>query len=249
MIWAIDLPDEMFFFLLNLKYNFENMMIANNLSNILKQLPEKVKLVAVSKTKSNEEIMEAYYAGQRLFGENKVQELVSKYELLPKDIQWHFIGHLQTNKVKFIAPFVGLIHAVDSLKLLKTIDNEAKKANRVIPCLLQFHIAEEETKFGLSFEEATEILSSTDFNALKNIEIAGVMGMATFTDDQIQVRREFDELFRIFHSLKDRYFNENDNFREISMGMSDDYSIAIERGSTMVRIGSKIFGSRQCAIN
>jgi pyridoxal phosphate enzyme (YggS family) len=225
------------------------MMIANNLSNILKQLPEKVKLVAVSKTKSNAEIMEAYFAGQRLFGENKVQELVTKYELLPKDIQWHFIGHLQTNKVKFIAPFVNLIHAVDSFKLLKTIDNEAKKVNRVIPCLLQFHIAEEETKFGLSFEEATEILSSTDFNALKNIEIAGVMGMATFTDDQNHVRREFDELFRIFHSLKDRYFNENDNFREISMGMSDDYSIAIERGSTMVRIGSKIFGSRQCAIN
>jgi PLP dependent protein len=225
------------------------MMIANNLIYILRQLPENVKLVAVSKTKSNSEIMEAYSAGQRLFGENKVQELVSKYEFLPKDIQWHFIGHLQTNKVKFIAPFIALIHAVDSLKLLKTIDNEAKKANRVIPCLLQFHIAEEETKFGLSFDETTEILSSADFNTLKNIEIAGVMGMATFTDDQIQVRREFDELFRIFHSLKDRYFNENDNFREISMGMSDDYPIAIERGSTMVRIGSKIFGSRPCAYN
>ncbi len=237
----------MILFLLNLGNNFFLMTIADNLNDILKSLPEKVKLVAVSKTKSEADIMVAYQTGQRRFGENKVQEICRKYENLPKDIEWHFIGHLQTNKVKYIAPFVSLIHAVDSLKLLKTIDSEAKKVNRIIPCLLQFHIAEEETKFGLSEEEAIELLNSPVFAALKNIEIYGVMGMATFTDDKNQVSREFDELFRIFQLLKARYFSENDNFREISMGMSDDYPVAIERGSTMVRIGSHIFGARNYA--
>ncbi len=220
------------------------MTIAKNLQDILKSLPEKVKLVAVSKTRSEEEIMEAYQTGQRRFGENKVQEMARKQANLPNDIEWHLIGHLQTNKVKYIVPFVSMIHAVDSLKLLKTIDTEAEKVNRIIPCLLQFHIAEEETKFGLTIEEAMALLSSPEYAALKNAQIVGVMGMATFTDDKDQVGREFYELNRIFKLLKDRYFNENDNFREISMGMSDDYTIAVEKGSTMVRIGSHIFGAR-----
>lgn len=220
------------------------MTIAKNLQDILKSLPEKVKLVAVSKTRSEAEIMEAYQTGQRRFGENKVQEMARKQANLPNDIEWHLIGHLQTNKVKYIVPFVSMIHAVDSLKLLKTIDAEAEKVNRIIPCLLQFHIAEEETKFGLTIEEAMALLSSPEYAALKNAEIVGVMGMATFTDDKDQVGREFYELNRIFNLLKDRYFNENDNFREISMGMSDDYTIAVEKGSTMVRIGSHIFGAR-----
>lgn len=220
------------------------MTIAENIDLIRSNLPVNVRLIAVSKTKPNELLMEAYNNGQRAFGENKVQEMVGKYETLPRDIEWHFIGHLQTNKVKYIAPFVHLIHGVDSFKLLKTIDKEAAKIGRVIPCLLQFHIAEEETKFGLSLQEAIEMLDSAEFKLLHNISIAGVMGMATFTDDEAQIRREFASLKSYFEALKSIYFTKNESFREISMGMSGDYLIAIEEGSTMVRIGSTIFGER-----
>lgn len=208
------------------------------------EIPADVQLVAVSKTKPVSAIQEAYDAGQRAFGENKVQEMVDKYEVLPKDIQWHLIGHLQTNKVKYIAPFVHLIHAVDSLKLLQEIDKQAQKCNRVISCLLQFHIAEEETKFGLDFNEVEEILQSREFVELQHVQIAGLMGMATFTDNQEQVRDEFRNLNNYFHILKSHYFKFNPEFRYLSMGMSGDYRMAIEEGSNMVRIGSTLFGSR-----
>jgi PLP dependent protein len=217
---------------------------ADKFMDFQKNLPAHVKLVAVSKTKSEEEILEIYHAGHRLFGENKVQELLPKYEDLPKDIEWHLIGHLQSNKVKYIAPFIGMIHSVDSLKLLKTINKEALKNKRTIKCLLQFHIAEEETKFGLDIEEAAEILSSEEFKELKNIEICGVMGMATFTDDLEKVRREFKNLKSVFGLLKKTFFADQSNFSEISMGMSDDYKVAIKEGSTIIRVGSAIFGSR-----
>ncbi len=220
------------------------MSIAENIDRIKANLPLNVSLVAVSKTKPAELLIEAYNHGQRAFGENKVQEMVWKYETLPKDIEWHYIGHLQTNKVKYIAPFVHLIHGVDSFKLLKTIDSEAKKAGRIIACLLQFHIAEEETKFGLSMQEAEEILNSSETKMLKNVQISGVMGMATFTDDENQVRKEFACLKTYFRKLKSDYFSDNELFNTISMGMSGDYLIAIEEGSTMVRIGSTIFGER-----
>lgn len=220
------------------------MSVAENIDRIKKSLPDQVQLVAVSKTKPNELILEAYQTGQRAFGENKVQELGRKFEELPKDIEWHYIGHLQTNKVKYIAPFVHLIHGVDSFKLLKTIDSEAEKANRIIPCLLQFHIAEEETKFGFSLEEVENILKSEEFKLLKNVQIAGVMGMATYTDDETQVRKEFAMLKSFFEKLKSGHFTETREFKEISMGMSGDYLIAVEEGSTMVRIGSTIFGER-----
>ncbi|TKG94093.1 YggS family pyridoxal phosphate-dependent enzyme [Puteibacter caeruleilacunae] len=220
------------------------MTIQANLNKIKQTLPETVKLVAVSKTKPNEDILEAYEAGQRIFGENKVQDLGRKFEELPKDIQWHFIGHLQSNKVKYIAPFVSLIHAVDSLKLLKTINKEAAKNNRTINCLLQFHIAKETSKFGLSLDEAKELLNSADYQALENVNIIGVMGMATFTMDTDMVRSEFKTLKTIFTQLKEDFFADNDTFTEISMGMSDDYPIAVEEGSTMVRVGSSIFGAR-----
>ena len=220
------------------------MDIAGNINLIKKGLPNRVKLVAVSKTKPNEDILEAYYAGHKIFGENKVQDLVQKYEQLPKDIEWHFIGHPQTNKVKFIAPFIQLIHGVDSLKLLMAIDSEAKKNKREIGCLLQFHIAEEDTKFGLDISEAVEILESVEFKSLKNVKINGVMGMATYTDNIQQIRNEFKLLKTIFKTLKNEYFSEVKNFSEISMGMSDDYLVAIEEGSTMIRVGSKIFGER-----
>ena len=210
----------------------------------IKNLPADVKLVAVSKTKTEEEIMKVYGAGQRLFGENKVQEMIPKYEALPKDIEWHLVGHLQTNKVKYIAPFVGMIHSVDSLKLLKTINKEAKKNERIIKCLLQFHISEEDTKFGLTREEAEEILNSEAFKQFENIVICGVMGMATFTEDMEHVRREFISLKAAFEWLKKDFFAAQQQFKEISMGMSDDYPIAIEEGSTMIRVGSAIFGSR-----
>lgn len=219
-------------------------MIKDNLIETLNTIPENVQLVAVSKTKPNEDLMEAYHAGQRVFGENKVQELTTKYEQLPKDIQWHMIGHLQRNKVKYIAPFVSMIHAVDSVRLLKEINKQAKKNNRIIDCLLQFHIAEESTKFGLDLAEAKELLSSDEFNEMENISICGVMGMATFTDNEEQVQREFSALKKIFNELKETFFEANDSFKEISMGMSGDYKIAIEEGSTMVRIGSTIFGDR-----
>lgn len=220
------------------------MSIPENIEKIKNSLPAHVKLVAISKTKPNEMIEEAYKAGQRMFGENKVQELVQKYELLPKNIEWHYIGHLQSNKVKYMAPFVTLIHAVDSLKLLITIDKEALKNNRKIDCLLQFHIAEEDTKFGLSLDEAIEILDSSEFKNLANVTIVGIMGMATYTTDVEQIRREFKNLHSIFQHLKTKYFSEQLYFNELSMGMSDDYPIAVEEGSTMVRIGSTIFGHR-----
>ncbi len=210
----------------------------------VKSLPENVTLIAVSKTKPEEDIQSKYNLGQRDFGENKVQELVDKYEKLPKDIRWHLIGHLQTNKVKYIAPFVHLIHAVDSLKLLKEINKEAIKNNRVISCLLQFHIAQEDSKYGLNFEEAQEILESKTFIEMRNISIIGVMGMASFVDNKDQIRDEFQTLDSYFNVIKSHYFKFNDNFKEISMGMSGDYELAIEQGSTMVRIGSKLFGVR-----
>jgi len=225
------------------------MTIGNNLNKICASLPDGVKLVAVSKTKSNDEIMEAYGAGQRIFGENKVQELVRKWETLPKDIEWHFIGHLQSNKVRFIAPFVAMIHSVDSLKVLKTINDEAKHCGRMIPCLLQFHIASEESKFGFSYEEAVQLLSAVEMSYLENVTISGVMGMATYTDDVALIKKEFLALHEIFQNLKAVFFQGNDNFREISMGMSSDYLYAIESGSTMIRIGSTIFGERSLITN
>lgn len=214
------------------------------LQKIRTTIPQGVKLIAVSKTKPIEEIMEVYEAGHLVFGENKAQELRQKYELMPKDVEWHFIGHLQTNKVKYITPFVSLIHSIDSLKLLIEVDKSAKKNDRVVDCLLQFHIAEEDTKFGLDLEEAKDLLSSEIFRDLKNVRICGVMGMATFTDDEVQVRREFAHLKNIFDVLQGEYFSDSSHFKEISMGMTDDYRIAMEEGSTMVRIGSAIFGHR-----
>jgi hypothetical protein len=220
------------------------MSISENLLRIKKEIPETVKLVAVSKTKPAEDIMLAYETGQRIFGENKAQDLAAKHPLLPADIQWHFIGHMQTNKVKYIAQFVDLIHAVDSLKLLLEIDKQAEKNNRVIRCLLQFHIGEEDSKFGLDMAEAGELIESPEFSELKNIEICGVMGMATFTDDMIQVRNEFKRLKHIYTEIKSKYFSSKETFKEISMGMSGDYMIAIEEGSTMIRVGTSIFGER-----
>ena len=207
-------------------------------------MPEGVRLVAVSKTKPVEAIEEAYNAGQRVFGENRAQEMAEKYEVLPKDIEWHLIGHLQTNKVKYVAGFVAMIHGVESLKLLETIDKEAKKHDRVIPCLLQFHVAQEETKFGLDMEEAAALLESESYANMKNVRIEGVMGMATNTDNLTQVREEFRHLHEIFEELKQRYFADKPEFKELSMGMSGDYEIAVEEGSTMVRVGSSIFGAR-----
>lgn len=218
--------------------------IAINLNRIKSQIPVGVELVAVSKTKPIAVLQEAYDAGQRIFGENRVPELVEKSEVLPKDIEWHMIGHLQRNKVKMIAPFVSLIHAVDSLRLLAEIDKEAKKNERAIKVLLQFHIAQEQTKYGLDLEEARDLLNPEQFQQMQNIKIAGVMGMATFTDNEDQVRSEFRTLKSIFETLKSEFFSDKDSFKEISMGMSGDYKIAIEEGSTMVRIGSSIFGSR-----
>lgn len=215
------------------------------LPQILNELsPTNTQLVAVSKTKSQGEILKLYEQGQRDFGENKVQELTAKYEALPKDIRWHFIGHLQTNKVKYIAPFIHLIHSVDSLEILKEIDKQAKKQGQIIDCLLQFKIAQEETKYGFDLESVEKILQSADFQSLKNIQIIGVMGMATFTEDEAQVRREFKQLQEFFNTLKNKYFINNKMFKEISMGMSDDYKIAVEEGSTMVRIGTLLFGAR-----
>jgi len=219
-------------------------MITEALSKIQTEIPESVTLVAVSKTKPVSDIQIAYDAGQRIFGENKVQELVDKQEELPSDIEWHFIGHLQRNKVKYIAPFVAMIHAVDSMKLLKEINKQAKKCDRTISCLLQFHIADEESKFGLSMEEAHDILSSNEFVELQNVSIVGVMGMATFTNDHEQVRDEFRTLENYFNVLKSHFFKYNDAFEHISMGMSGDYKIAVEEGSTMIRLGSSIFGKR-----
>ncbi|MFW5708259.1 MAG: YggS family pyridoxal phosphate-dependent enzyme [Bacteroidota bacterium] len=218
--------------------------ISESYKKIKNHLPPHVRLVAVSKTRPTSDIMELYECGHRVFGESKAQEMVPKQEQLPADIQWHMIGHLQTNKVKYIAPFVSMIHSVDSLKLLKTINKEAAKNNRVIDCLLQMHIAEEETKFGLDYNELTEMLSSEAFQKMKNVRIRGLMCMATFTDDHEQVRREFRQLTSYFHKARETFFADDNTFSERSMGMSDDYQVAVEEGSTMVRIGSILFGSR-----
>jgi hypothetical protein len=220
------------------------MTTENNLNKVISSLPVGVKLVAVSKTKSNESIMEAYGAGQRRFGENKVQELVRKWETLPKDIEWHFIGHLQSNKVRFIAPFISMIHAIDSFKILKAVDDEAKRSGKVIPCLIQVHIATEETKFGFSPDEAIQLFQNREFTTLTNVTIAGVMGMATYTDDEDLISKEFSTLQLLFQKIKTDFFQEDPNFCEISMGMSQDYNLAVENGSTMVRVGSSIFGER-----
>jgi PLP dependent protein len=219
-------------------------MIGANIQKINQEIGSNVRLIAVSKTKPVEALLEAYQAGQKLFGENKVQELVVKYESLPKDIEWHFIGHLQSNKVKYIAPFVGLIHSVDSLKLLHTINREGQKINRIIPCLLQIFIASEETKFGLNQNELSEILEEWKKGNLANIEIKGLMGMASNVDDANQIEKEFTLLKILYDETKAKYFSEIDNFNELSMGMSGDYAIAIKAGSTLVRVGSSIFGSR-----
>jgi PLP dependent protein len=201
-------------------------------------------LIAVSKTKPNEAILNLYNKGQRAFGENYVQELVDKNATLPSDIEWHFIGHLQSNKVKYIAPFVHFIHSVDSLKLLTEINKQAFKNNRIVKCLLQFHIADEATKFGFDTEGVEELIQDLKESNLSNVAVCGVMGMATFTDDKVQVRREFKTLKNVFDALKSTYFVDNQSFTHISMGMSDDYKMAIEEGSTMVRIGSLLFGKR-----
>ena len=219
-------------------------MIAKNIENIKGELPENVVLVAVSKTKPIEDLKIAFDTGQRVFGENKVQEMVSKSELLSKEIQWHFIGHLQRNKVKSIAPFVSLIHGVESLRLLKEINKQAAKNNRTIDILLQFYIADEESKFGLSLEEASGIIESDAYKELQNICIRGVMGMATFTNNQEKIRNEFKTLNNIHMSLKNDFFSREDSFDVISMGMSGDYKVAIDEGSNMIRIGSTIFGAR-----
>jgi len=202
------------------------------------------RLVAVSKTQPTEAILNLYDQGQRIFGENKVQELVSKHEALPKDIEWHLIGHLQSNKVKYMASFVTMIHSVDSLKLLEEINRQAERNNRVINCLLQFKINDEETKFGLDQKEAFALLESASYPTLQNIRLCGVMGMASFVEDEAQIRQEFKALHQIFDALKARYFPNDDNFKEISMGMSDDYPIAVAEGSTLVRIGTLLFGAR-----
>ena len=216
------------------------MSIQNNLNQIKEQLPKQVTLVAVSKTKPIEALQEAYDAGQRVFGENKIQEMTQKWEVLPKDIEWHMIGNLQRNKVKYMAEYVNLIHGVENLKLLTEINKQAKKHNRVINCLLQIKIAKEDTKAGMTPEEAKTIITSDDVLELKNVKIVGLMGMASFTDNQNQVAHEFSSLKTIFEELK----NENSEFKTISMGMSGDYKLAIDNGSTMVRVGSSIFGAR-----
>ena len=221
------------------------MSIPEQLQEIWNELPTNVKLVAVSKFHPPEAILEAYDAGQRIFGESKVQELVSKQEILPKDIQWHFIGHLQTNKIKYIVPFVAMIHSIDSVNLLQEVDKHAQKAKCKVNVLLQIHIAKEETKFGFTEIECREFLKSGIHNTFNHINICGLMGMATLTNDISIVRSEFKYLHTFFNELKKDYFSNDDNFKEISIGMSDDYHQAIEEGSTLIRIGSKIFGNRQ----
>ncbi|MDR0660884.1 MAG: YggS family pyridoxal phosphate-dependent enzyme [Prevotellaceae bacterium] len=218
--------------------------IKDNLLQIKSSLPGHVRMVAVSKLHPVSELIEAYEAGQRIFGENKVQELLLKQEAMPKDIQWHLIGHLQTNKVKYVVPFASLIHGIDSLKLLKEVDKQANKIDKTVDCLLQIHIAQEESKFGFSDDEVKEVLSNNGFEELGNVRIRGLMGMATFTENEDQVRKEFKGLKQLFNELKATFFVDNTEFDILSMGMSNDYKIAIEEGSTMVRIGSSIFGER-----
>lgn len=218
--------------------------ITANLESVRSQVPASVRIVAVSKTKSPDAIMAAYNAGQRMFGENRVQELLGKVGILPEDIMWHMLGHLQTNKVKQIIPFVSLIQSVDSLKLLQVIDSESEKAGRITDCLLQVHIAKEETKYGFSFDEVQAFMEENSHKSFRNIRIKGLMGMATFTDNVDQVRAEFRSLAFVFSDLKEKYFPDDPDFSELSMGMSGDYRIAMEEGSTMIRIGSLIFGER-----
>jgi pyridoxal phosphate enzyme (YggS family) len=221
------------------------MIIKSNIKDLLTELHgSKAKLIAVSKTQPIEKIKEAYESGQRLFGENKAQEMMAKHEALPKDIEWHMIGHLQTNKVKYIAPFVSLIHSVDSEKLLEEIDKQGKRVGRILPCLLQVHIAREETKFGFDPEEVTDFLLGSACAALKNIKIVGLMGMATFTEHEEIIRKEFQSLRKLFEALKERKLPSNASMEELSIGMSSDYKIAMQEGSTLVRIGTAIFGER-----
>lgn len=220
------------------------MNIADNLQQVLNELPEGVRLVAVSKFHPNEAIEEAYRSGQRVFGESKVQEMTAKYESLPKDIEWHFIGHLQTNKIKYIVPYVALIHGIDSYKLLVEVNKQAEKVGKVVNCLLQLHIAEEETKFGFSFDECRDMLAESEWKTLSNIQLCGLMGMATNTDDNEQIEKEFCSLSSFFKEVKDSWFADTEAFRELSMGMSHDYHQAIAAGSTLIRVGSKIFGDR-----
>lgn len=220
-------------------------VIASNIKYLKQNLPESVNLVAVSKTIPVSKIMEAYDSGQRYFGENRVQELLAKKDLLPSDIEWHLIGHLQSNKVKYVVPFISLIQSVDTFKLLKTIDFEGSKIGRVINCLLQIHIAKEETKFGFSMDEINNYAISNGFTSMKNVQLCGVMSMASFTEDTEVIRKEFRYLRECYNILKDKYFRDSPNFNCISMGMSGDYKIAVEEGSTLVRIGSFIFGDRQ----
>ena len=221
------------------------MSIAENLNKIKNSLPDKVTLVAISKTKPISDLMQAYDAGQRIFGENKVQEMVSKREEMPEDVEWHMVGHVQRNKVKYMAPFVSLIHGVDSMRLLKEINKQALKNGRIIDCLLQLHIAEEDTKFGMSEDEVTAMLTSKEFADLKNIRVVGLMGMATFTEDQTQIEKEFRRLAAFFNTLtQDLPRTSNFILETLSMGMSGDYPLAIQCGSSMVRIGSSIFGAR-----
>lgn len=215
------------------------MSISENIKSFKSNLPKNITLVAVSKTKPVSDLMEAYTAGQRIFGENKIQEMEAKWQEMPKDVEWHMIGHVQRNKVKYMAPFVSLIHAVDSLKLLKEINKQAKKHDRAINCLLQIKIAEEDSKFGMTEAEALSLLSSEEIKDFGNINVIGLMGMATFTDDTDQLRKEFQKLKGFYNSLKDQ-----NNFKVLSMGMSSDYELAIEEGSTMIRVGSAIFGER-----
>src|SRR6201996_282906 len=221
------------------------MSIADNIKSLKNETAKlKVSLVAVSKTKPVKDVQQAYDAGQRLFGENMVQELMEKHEHLPADIQWHLIGHLQSNKVKYIAPFISMIQSVDSLKLLQEINRHAEKNNRVIDCLLQIYIADEETKYGLGFDEAIELLRSDEYTGLSNIRICGLMGIATNTENEKQIKEEFYELKTFFDGIKQSYFRQDPTFDTLSMGMSSDYKIAIEQGSNMVRLGSTIFGQR-----
>ena len=219
-------------------------IILSNIISIRQHIPAHVQLVCVSKFHPNESIIEAYETGERIFGESKVQELCGKYESLPKDIVWHFIGHLQTNKIKYLVPFVSLIHGVDSFKLLSEIDKQAAKAGRRVSCLLQVHIAREDTKFGFSAEELLEMLSLGDWKQLSHVQICGLMGMATYTENREQIRSEFRSLKTLFDKAKSSCFASEPSFCELSMGMSDDYQLAIEEGSTLVRVGSSIFGNR-----
>lgn len=221
------------------------MVIAQNIARLRAEIPRHIKIVAVSKTMPADKVQEAYNAGQRVFGENKVQELLEKHPVLPADIAWHMIGHLQTNKVKFVVPFIRLIHSVDSFKLLFEINKEARKINKRIDCLLQIRIAGEETKFGMSIADAVTLLDSDEFKNLDNIRINGLMGMATFTDDRTRVKNEFLKLAEYFNELKSKFFLHDPSFAELSMGMSGDYDIAIETGATILRIGSLIFGERK----